>query len=67
MSCPICHSPRGSNEYCWGHVNSDGTGYLLPFISDMQLIKYKKPKKKRIRSSLKKVTVGRGQSGGIVK
>jgi len=68
VSCPICHCARGTNVYCWGHVNSDGTGYLLPFISDMQLIEYE-PRTSHV-FDLKQVTLGLGESkgaGGIKK
>ena len=45
--CPVCGSVRGTNEYCWGHVNSDGTGYLLPSSGNMQPVKAVKSKKKQ--------------------
>ena len=57
MSCPVCGEPRGTNKYCWNHTNSDSVGYLLPSISDMDLIKYVPPKKrptKHVQGTLRK-------------
>jgi len=56
VSCPICGRPRGTNEYCWGHVNSDGTGYLLPHISMKQLIRYKPKPRKLDKSASQRAT-----------
>lgn len=39
MSCPFCGAARGSNKYCWNHVTGSGEGYLLPDLSDRQLIR----------------------------
>ena len=64
MSCPTCHCPRGTNAYCWGHVNSDGSGFLLPFISDTDLIKFELRRERHVKKYGKAITLNEALRGG---
>jgi len=63
VSCDVCSCPRGSNKFCWGHVNSDGSGYSLPPISEKQLIRSRSKRRSRV-SVLKKATLTQSKLRG---
>jgi len=63
LSCPICGAQRGTNVYCWNHVNSDSSGYSLPYISDTDLIKYDLRVEKKIRKYGRAVTLNEALKG----
>ena len=64
MSCPICGAPRGTNGYCWNHVNIDGSGYSLPYISDLDLIKYDLRQERHVKKYGKAITLNEALRGG---
>jgi len=64
VSCPVCGKPRGTNKYCWNHVDSGSVGYLLPSISDMDLIKFDLRVEKKMKRYGRAVTLNEALRNG---